>query len=109
MIAPIPFSLSVEGAEMWGATLDGEGNTIKGAKGSKAGTPRSEKEVSLASISSSFSLDYYRKPYTVYYIPCVAVCLTRLNGRTIPCLASLRDILSLATNMPLNTLLHLNL
>lgn len=40
---------------MWGATLDGEGNSITGAKGSKAGTPRSEKEVALASISRTIS------------------------------------------------------
>lgn len=74
MIAPIPFSLSVEGAEMWGATLDGEGNTIKGAKGSKAGTPRSEKEVALASISRIVIS-------AVYCILCVAVYVTSMTRR----------------------------
>lgn len=75
MIAPIPFSLSIEGAEMWGATLDGEGNTIKGAKGSKAGTPRlnalseaREKEVAFASTWRIFSLDDYRILYTTHCV-----------------------------------------
>jgi hypothetical protein len=81
MIVPIPFSLSVEGAEMWGATLDGEGNTIKGAKGSKASTPRSEKEVALASTSRTICNNYYRIPYTVYYMPCVAVSVIGLTVR----------------------------
>lgn len=97
MIAPIPFSLSVEGAEMWGATLDGEGNSIKGAKGSKAGTPRSEKEVALTSISNTIS--GLR----------VAVYVMRLNRHSISCFALLRYSLSLATDMPLKILLHLNL
>jgi hypothetical protein len=77
MIAPIPFSLSVEGAEMWGATLDGEGNSIKEAKGSKAGTPRSEKEVALASTSNTICLNYYR---ILCPACCAAVCVIGLTA-----------------------------
>ena len=68
-IAPIPFNLSAEGAEMWGALHDGEGNAIKGTRGRdsggrrEAGTLRSdslmeatEQEVCLASTSSSQAL-----------------------------------------------------
>ena len=65
-IAPIPFNLSAEGAEMWGALHDGEGNAIKGTRGRESGGRReagnlrsdslieaTEQEVCLALINSS--------------------------------------------------------